>query len=42
MSEAYNPAKDGAQMSFDGRMSYSEYLQRLTQITTTVQDSLSY
>ncbi|NOR62230.1 MAG: tryptophan 2,3-dioxygenase [Rhodobacteraceae bacterium] len=26
MTEAYNPAKDGAQMSFDGRMSYGEYL----------------
>lgn len=23
----YNPAKDGAQMSFDGRMSYGDYLQ---------------
>ena len=23
---AYNPAKDGAQMSFDGRMSYGDYL----------------
>ena len=24
---SYNPAKDGAQMSFDGRMSYGDYLQ---------------
>ncbi len=27
MSQAYDPAKDGAQMNFDGRMSYGEYLQ---------------
>lgn len=26
MTEAYDPAKDGAQMNFDGRMSYGEYL----------------
>ncbi len=26
MSKPYNPAKDGAQMDFDGRMSYGEYL----------------
>lgn len=26
MSNAYNPADDGAQMSFDGRMSYGDYL----------------
>ena len=27
MSEPYDPAKDGAQMAFDGRMSYGDYLQ---------------
>ncbi len=26
MSEPYDPAEEGAQMSFDGRMSYSDYL----------------
>lgn len=26
MTDAYDPAKDGAQMSFDGRMSYTDYL----------------
>lgn len=26
MAEAYDPAREGAQMSFDGRMSYSDYL----------------
>ena len=26
MTDPYNPAKDGAQMSFDGRMSYTDYL----------------
>ncbi len=26
MSDPYNPARDGAEMSFDGRMSYSDYL----------------
>ncbi|KPU83794.1 tryptophan 2,3-dioxygenase [Marinosulfonomonas sp. PRT-SC04] len=26
MTEAYDPAKEGAQMNFDGRMSYGEYL----------------
>ena len=26
MSKAYDPATEGAQMSFDGRMSYSDYL----------------
>ena len=26
MSDPYDPAKDGAQMSFDGRMSYTDYL----------------
>ncbi|WP_439523446.1 tryptophan 2,3-dioxygenase [Marivita sp.] len=26
MSDPYNPARDGAQMSFDGRMSYTDYL----------------
>ena len=26
MSEYYNPKADGAQMSFDGRMSYGDYL----------------
>ncbi len=27
MTTSYNPATDGAQMSFDGRMSYGDYLQ---------------
>jgi tryptophan 2,3-dioxygenase len=27
MSDPYDPAKEGAQMSFDGRMSYGDYLQ---------------
>lgn len=27
MTQAYNPAKDGATMDFDGRMSYGDYLQ---------------
>ena len=26
MSDAYDPANDGAQMRFDGRMSYTDYL----------------
>ncbi|HPD93889.1 MAG TPA: tryptophan 2,3-dioxygenase family protein, partial [Pararhodobacter sp.] len=26
MSNAYDPARDGAQMAFDGRMSYTDYL----------------
>ena len=26
MKEPYDPAREGAQMSFDGRMSYSDYL----------------
>ena len=26
MTESYDPAREGAQMSFDGRMSYSDYL----------------
>jgi tryptophan 2,3-dioxygenase len=26
LTDAYDPAKDGAQMSFDGRMSYTDYL----------------
>jgi len=26
MTESYDPAKEGAQMSFDGRMSYTDYL----------------
>ena len=26
MTEPYDPAKEGAQMSFTGRMSYSDYL----------------
>jgi tryptophan 2,3-dioxygenase len=31
MSQAYDPSREGAQMSFDGRMSYGDYL-RLDQI----------
>jgi len=27
MTQAYDPAQDGAQMAFDGRMSYTDYLQ---------------
>ncbi|KPQ07278.1 MAG: tryptophan 2,3-dioxygenase KynA [Rhodobacteraceae bacterium HLUCCA12] len=27
MTDAYDPAQDGAQMAFDGRMSYTDYLQ---------------
>ena len=26
MTDPYDPAQDGAQMSFDGRMSYGDYL----------------
>ena len=26
MTTPYDPAKDGAQMAFDGRMSYGDYL----------------
>jgi len=26
MSDAYDPAHEGAQMAFDGRMSYADYL----------------
>ena len=26
MKKPYNPADDGAEMSFDGRMSYGDYL----------------
>ena len=27
MTDPYDPAAEGAQMSFDGRMSYGDYLQ---------------
>lgn len=33
-NEPYNPAKEGAQMSFDGRMSYSDYLGLDTLLTS--------
>ncbi|MDE2383776.1 MAG: tryptophan 2,3-dioxygenase, partial [Alphaproteobacteria bacterium] len=33
MTQDYNPARDGALMSFDGRMSYGDYL-CLDQIVT--------
>jgi tryptophan 2,3-dioxygenase len=41
MSDPYDPAKDGAQMDFDGRMSYGDYLQidRILGAQRTISDA---